>query len=95
MLKPLVLSAKQSGETPVMNIFPIPYTYKIFFSGVVVKCTYSSEMQVIGSSSLQSSSFLLDFRQKKGTFESRSYCGVLKPFTDTSLNVELMHFTMC
>ena len=32
--------------------------------GVVVKCTYSAEMEVTGSSPLQFRSFLLNFRQR-------------------------------
>ena len=36
----------------------------MYVSGVVVMCAYSTEMEVTGSSPLQSGSFLLNFRQK-------------------------------
>ena len=68
----------------------------MFFSGVVIKCTYSTKMEVTGSSPpSRPVLFCLNFRQKKGAFESRSHCGVLKSFTNTSLKVKLMHSTMC
>ena len=42
------------------------HTEEMFLSGVVVKCTYSSEMQVTGSSPLQSSSFFIKIRYDMG-----------------------------
>ena len=43
----------------------------MYISGVVVMCAYSTEMEVTGSSPLQSGSFLFNFRQEtnsKGGF---------------------------